>query len=91
MSLPKKRDLAAGGRGYGYDPSDADFLKPDNARGNWVASASGHGYNSKFDDDIGHVRGANWADSDDHGLRNKLSDEYQEVAHERISRLIDNQ
>jgi hypothetical protein len=78
-----------GGRGYSITSDDAAFLKPENADGSWTASASGLRYNKKFNDDRGHVRGANWDDSDSHGLVNKLADEHQEVAHERLARLID--
>jgi len=96
MAPPKKRDLAAGGRGYGYNPEDAAFLKPDSPSGSWKsdysgASESGTYQSRRWDDNTGHFRGSNWDDSESHGLRNKLSDEYQEVAHERLAGLIDGQ
>src|SRR5262249_24977857 len=66
---------------------DAAFLRVE--RDPWEASASGVGYNAKFSDDDGHVRGANWDDSDSHGLRNKLPDERRDDAHEGLAPLID--
>jgi hypothetical protein len=90
MSPPSKKQLKKGAAGYGYEPGDENFLAPDNADGNWTASASGDGYNAKFDDDSGHVRGANWDDSDSHGLRNKLSDAAQASIRD-IGYLIDGQ
>jgi len=82
MAPPKKRDLAAGGRGYGYNPEDAAFLTPDSPTGSWVddysgASESGTYQSRRFDDNTGHFRGANWDDSESHGLRNKQADEAQ--------------
>jgi len=87
MSPPRKKDLAAGGRGYGYDPSDADFLKIE--RSPWEASASGIGRNAKFSDDDGHRKGSNWQDSDSHGLVNRYPDELSEGPHEKLAGLID--
>ena len=89
MAPPTKKQLNKGF--HGFETDDAEFLKPCNADGNWTASASGHGYNARFDDDSGHVRGANWDDTNSHGLRNKLADEAQEVAHQRLAGLIDGQ
>jgi hypothetical protein len=86
--MDKFKKLNKGGYGSGqFTDDELAFLKPE--RDPWEASASGIGYNAKFSDDDGHIRGANWNDSDDHGLRNKLADEHQEIAHQRLSRLID--
>jgi hypothetical protein len=84
---PTKKDILKGF--HGFDTDDTDFLKID--RDPWKASASGVGYNAKFSDDTGHRRGANWDDTDSHGLRDKRSDENNEVAHERLASLIDGQ
>ena len=92
MAPPTKKELNKGF--YGFADDSAEFLKtdnPDSARGNWDAEASGHGYNARFNDDSGHVRGANWDDSNDHGLVNRLPEERQDYAHEGLSRILDNQ
>jgi hypothetical protein len=83
MSPPSRRQLKRGAYGYGDNPEDADFLKPDNERGNWVASASGVGYNAKFSDDDGFRRGQGaYTDENEDGLKpvNRLPDEQREVS-----------
>jgi hypothetical protein len=89
MAPPTKKQINRGFHGFQTD--DAEFLRPCDPDGNWTASASGVGYNGTNNDDSGHRRGANWDDTDTHGLRNKLSDEHSEVAHERLAALIDGQ
>jgi hypothetical protein len=82
--MPKKNYVS----GFGdKDPDAAAFLRPE--RDPWEASASGIGYSARYDDDTGHVRGANWDDSDDHGLVNRLPDERRDDAHEGLGSLID--
>src|SRR5262249_27906262 len=71
---------------------DSSFLKVDNERGNWVAGASGVGYNAKFDDDYGYRRGQG-AYSDEGGdgaVYNKLPDEAQ-AGIGNLGNLIDSQ
>jgi hypothetical protein len=90
--MPKNlKQLNKGGYGSGQlDSDDLAFLKVD--LDPWDhESASGTYQARRFDDATGHVRGANWDDSNDHGLRNKMPDEYGDVAHERLAGLIDGQ
>ena len=94
MAPHRKKDLQAGGRGYGYEPGDEQFLQPDSPSGSWRsdysgASESGTYQSRRWDDNTGHFRGSNWDDSESHGLVNKFSDEHQEVAHQRLASLID--
>jgi hypothetical protein len=96
MAPHRKKDLQAGGRGYGYEPGDEQFLQPDSPSGSWRsdysgASESGTYQSRRWDDNTGHFRGSNWDDSESHGLVNKFSDEHQEVAHQRLASLIDGQ
>ena len=91
MSPPSKKQLKKGAFGYGDDPSNYEFLKVDNASGNWVAGASGHGYNARWDDDAGYKRGLGAYSDSDSGLVNKLPDELGDYAHERLAGLIDGQ
>jgi hypothetical protein len=71
-------------KGHGASgKDDAAFLKVDNERGNWVASASGVGYNAKFDDDYGYRAGQGaYSDELDDGLKlqNRLPDEQRSVS-----------
>jgi hypothetical protein len=67
-------------KGYGASGEDDEtFLAVDNARGNWVAGASKHGANAKFDDDYGYRRGlGEYSDEGGDGaVYNKLPDEAQ--------------
>src|SRR5262249_10123334 len=66
---------------------DAAFLKVE--RDPWDASASGVGYNARWDDDRGFERGTGAYTDSDSGLRNKLPDERVHYAHEGLSPLID--
>jgi hypothetical protein len=75
MAPPNKKQINKGF--YGFESDDAEFLKVDNERGNWVASASGVGYNAKFDDDYGYERGTGDYTDSDSSLTNKLPDEAQ--------------
>src|SRR5262245_23750667 len=87
MSPPTKKQLNKGFHGFADD--SAEFLKVDNERGNWVASASGHGYNARYDDDTGYKRGVGAYTDSDSGLVNKLPDERVDYSHENLSGLID--
>ena len=89
---PTKKQISKGF--YGFESDDAEFLKPDNPvaeRGNWDASASGQGYNSKFADDTGYQRGAlGFTDAGgDAALYNRMPDESRDYDHEGLSPLID--
>jgi hypothetical protein len=72
MSPPNKKALQKGAYGYGYQKGDEDFLSVDNERGNWAASASGAGYNNRWDDNKGYERGVGAYTDSDSGLTNKL-------------------
>jgi hypothetical protein len=87
MAPPTKKQINKGF--YGFETDDAEFLKVE--RDPWEASASGVGYNAKFDDDYGY-RAGQGAYSDEGGdgaLTNKLADERVDYAHEGLSPLID--
>jgi hypothetical protein len=58
MSPPTRKQLSKGAYGYADSPDDADFLRIE--RDPWEASASGHGYNGRWDDDSGNSRGAEY-------------------------------
>jgi hypothetical protein len=89
MAPPTKKQLNKGF--YGFQSDDAEFLKVDNPDGNWTAGASGHGYNARWNDQDFDTRGTGAYTDSDPGLYNKLADEHQEYAHQRLSKLIDNQ
>ena len=80
-------------KGSGHSGSDdAAFLKTDNpnsARGNWDASASGEGYNARWNDDKGYERGTGAYTDSNSGLVQKLPDERVDYAHEGLSPLLD--
>jgi hypothetical protein len=81
MSPPTKKQINKGF--YGFESDDAEFLKVDNERGNWVAGASGHGANAKFDDDYGYRQGQGaYTDENEDGLKlaNRLPDEQRQVS-----------
>jgi hypothetical protein len=80
-------------KGYGASgKDDADFLKVENADGNWTAEPSGHGYNSRFQDSDGWKRGTGTysAEGGDGAVYNKLPDEAQANIRD-IGSLIDNE
>lgn len=88
MSPPTKKQLNKGF--YGFESDDAEFLSID--RDPWKPTHATDTYQARrFDDDAGFSRGTGAYTDSDSGLYNKLSDENQEVAHERLSQLIDNQ
>jgi hypothetical protein len=72
---------------------DAAFLKID--RDPWEASASGQGYNGRYDDDTGAQRGAEYGfsnTSDDKAfLKRSWTGDYNDAPHQRLYELIDNQ
>jgi hypothetical protein len=82
---------------YGHGGADdSDFLIPSTESDQWEASASGHGYNAKFSDDRGHVRGTQSLGGDESSfLRASQNQTYEQgdgaTVHERLSRLLDNQ
>jgi hypothetical protein len=80
MSPPTKKQLNKGF--YGFESDDAEFLKID--RDPFDASASGHGYSARYDDDTGASRGASsgfsYALDDGLKLQNRLPDEQREVS-----------
>jgi len=89
---PTKKQISKGF--YGFESDDAEFLKPDNPvaeRGNWDASASGQGYNSKFADDTGYQRGAlGFTDEGGDGaLRNLMPDESRDSNLDQLRTLPD--
>ena len=89
MSPPSRKQLKKGAYGYGYEPRDEDFLAVE--RSPWEASASGIGYNAKFDDDYGYERGTGAYTDSDSGLVNKLPDEAMDGVHQNLMRLLDDQ
>jgi hypothetical protein len=77
---------------YGEKSDDEAFLRPDNTDP-YKASASGHGYQARFDDDAGtrDLAGSGIDGSDDLGAF--LSPSFQgdvDHIHERLNALIDN-
>jgi len=69
---------------------EAEFLKTDLSP--WDHESPPDTYQARrFDDDSGHRRGANWDDTDSHGLRNKLPDEAGDGVHGKLNVLIDNE
>lgn len=75
--------------GHGeQDPDIHEFLQKDISPWDHT-SASGTYQARRFDDDTGHRRGANWDDTDTHGLVQKLPDERVDYAHEGLAPLID--
>src|SRR6516164_3431065 len=79
MSPPTKKQLNRGF--FGFETDDAEFLKID--RDPFDASASGHGYSARYDDDSGYRRGQGaYSDELDDGLRlqNRLPDEQRDVS-----------
>src|SRR5262245_17263438 len=68
---------------HGFKSDDEAFLE--------VSASPWDAAGDRGSDDDGHVRGANWNDSDDHGLVDKLSDDATASVHERLSRLLDRQ
>jgi hypothetical protein len=81
MSPPNKKMLQKGAAGYGYEPGDENFLAID--RDPFDASASGHGYSARYDDDYGYRRGqGEYSDELDDGLKlqNRLPDEQRQVS-----------
>src|SRR5215472_14197765 len=71
MSPPSRKQLKRGAAGFGDYPENYDFLQVDNERGNWVAGASGVGYQGeRFDDDYGYRRGQGaYTDENEDGLK----------------------
>jgi hypothetical protein len=86
--MPKKNYVS----GFGdQDPDAASFLKPDANGGTDPFATSDYsdtGYNARFDDGSGHIRGAN---HDDSGriLRNKLPYERTADVSDRLAGIID--
>jgi hypothetical protein len=76
-------------KGYGHSgEDDAEFLKID--RDPWEASASGQGYNARFDDDTGYKRGEQSMGGDEASfLRASQSETYGDQPHDRLAGLID--
>jgi hypothetical protein len=77
--MPDFKKQNKGGAGYG-ELSDDDLAFLGGAKGPWKsdfsgASESGTYQSRRWNDNDGHVRGANWDDTNDHGLRNLLPDE----------------
>ena len=85
--MPRKNYVS----GFGEkDPDAKSFLEVD--RDPWDASASGQGYNSRWDDDTGVERGAEYGFSntaDDKAFLRPSSLGDYDVAHERLAGLID--
>jgi hypothetical protein len=89
MAPPTKKELKKGAYGYGDDPESYSFLQPENPRGSWDASASGEGYNARWDDDRGYERGTGAYTDSDSGLVNRLPDELRDSVNDGLRTLPD--
>jgi hypothetical protein len=86
MAPPTKKQLNKGF--YGFESDDAAFLRID--RDPWEASASGQGYNARWDDDTGYKRGQQSMGGDEASfLRASQSETYGDQPHDRLAGLID--
>jgi hypothetical protein len=86
--MPTRKQINRGF--YGFETDDAEFLKPSNTNP-YEASASGVGFNAKFDDDRGYEVGALGFTDDDPAFRSPSWTGDKDYVQGGAYRVVDNQ